>query len=98
MTDKTAYDIVDFSLNKNAEGIAQAFDDMIRDRIAGRIEDRKQELATLEPSNEPQEQNPEEWSEEEMDAFLASLSPEELAELEAQAAAELEQNPEQDKE
>ncbi len=86
---KLAYDIIDFTLNQKPENVATTFADMVNAEIADRIDAKREEIQQT-MFNEPEPTLEDDLSDEEVQAFLDSLTPEEIADLEK----EIEENDE----
>jgi len=88
---KLAYDIIDFTLNQKPENVATTFADMVNAEIADRIDAKREEIQQTmfdEPNEEPTLED--DVTDEEVQEFLDSLTPEEIADLEK----EIEENDE----
>ena len=85
---KLAYDIIDFTLNQKPENVATTFADMVNAEIADRIDAKREEIQQTmfnEPNEEPTLED--DVTDEEVQEFLDSLTPEEIADLEKEIEA-----------
>ena len=95
---KPAYDIIDFTLNQKPESVATTFADMANQAIKDRLEAKREEVAQAmfndkesdpnDTDNDAEELNLADMSDEELESFLETLSPEDLEALDKELDAE----------
>lgn len=88
-----AYDIIDFTLNKKPEDVATTFADMANQAIADRLAAKKEEMqqAAFSDNSDPndvEDVDLDNMSDEDIENFLSTLTPEELADLEKEIGLE----------